>query len=297
MVRTGDLLTGYYRSSAGWILIHTGSTQDQAGDVNFGPSVWSQNVIFGGQTTKVGFNNFIVTSGQVLCPSLNLTPTGGPIGTKVQVQGSGFSRSNFGLDQVVVDFDDMFLGIGSSTNGNFVFTFNVPDAQPGFHLVKAIDETTGISTFANFTVTRIDTLAINLDVGTLYFPGDNATIYILATLSGAPLNSTTLQLQLTLTRPDGSNVALTNTFIGGGLFRAAYAVPKVGPIGTYAIIAKAHVTNAQNASALATFEVKATWLSAQGPALTMTAVALTGVVAVAAVVWRKGIFRSKNDLG
>jgi hypothetical protein len=140
-------------------------------------------------------------------------------------------------------------------------------------------------------------LAINLDVGTLYFPGDNATIYILATLSGAPLNSTTLQLQLTLTRPDGSNVALTNTFIGGGLFRAAYAVPKVGPIGTYAIIAKAHVTNAQNASALATFEVKATWLSAQGPALTMTAVALTGVVAVAAVVWRKGIFRSKNDLG
>jgi len=295
MVRTGNLLTGYYRSSAGWALIHTGSTQDQAGDVTFGPSVWSGNDVFGVQTTKVGFNNFAVTSGQVLCPSLNLSPWSGPIGTKVRVQASGFPTSSFGSDQVIVNFDDMFVGIATNTNGLFTFIFNIPDAQPGPHLVKAIDEFTGTSVSANFTVTRVESLAINLDVGTLYFPGDTATIYALATLSGTPLNSTTLQLQLTLTRPDGSNVTLSDTFMGAGLFRATFTVPKTGPIGTYAVVAEARVASVQDASALTTFEVKPTWLSAQTSTLTATAVALTGAVAVVAVGWRKGFFRSKID--
>ncbi len=295
MVRTGGMLTGYYRSTTGWIMIHTGPTQDNAGDVHFGFSAWSGNPTFVGRTTKIGFNNFTVSSGQISCPAFNLSPTSGPIGTKVQIQASGFPSSNYGPDQVIVSFDDNFIGIATNTNGDFSFTFNVPDAQPGLHIVKAIDELSGGSAAADFTVTRIDTLAINLDVGTLYFPGDTAAIYTLATLSGTPLNSTVLQLQLTLTKPDGSKITLNNTFVGGGLFRSTYTIPQAGPIGTYAIVAKAHVTNAQDASALATFEVKPTWLSAQAPALATTAVALTGAVAVAGVLWRKGIFRGKID--
>jgi len=55
------------------------------------------------------------------------------------------------------------------------------------------------------------------------------------------------------------------------------------------------VADVQDASALTTFEVKPTWLSAQAPALTTTAVALTGALAVGAVVWKRGIFRSKLD--
>jgi hypothetical protein len=192
-------------------------------------------------------------------------------------------------------FDDMFLGVASNPNETFNFTFNIPDAQPGLHLVKALDVFDGVSVYANFTVTGIDTLRINVDVGTLYFPGDTATIYTLATLSGAPLNSTTLQLRLTLTKPDGSNVTLANTFVGGGMFKSTYPIPTAGPIGTYAIVANAHVTNVQDESALTTFEVKPTWLAAQGPALTATAIALTGAVAIAGVAWRSGIFRSKID--
>jgi YVTN family beta-propeller protein len=238
-----------------------------------------------------------IISGQSLCPSLNVSPRSGPIGTKVRVQVSGFPASNVGPGQVIMNFDDMLLGIATNTSGNFSFTFNVPDAQPGLHLVKAIDEFTGTSVAANFTVTRVDTLSINVDVGTLYFPGDAATIYTLATLSGTPLNSSTLQLRLTLTTPDGSNVTLSNVFVGGGLFKATYTVPKAGPIGTYAIVAKAHVANVQDASALTAFEVKPTWLSAQGSGLTATALALTGVVAVTALVWRKGVFRTKSTDG
>ena len=79
------------------------------------------------------------------------------------------------------------------------------------------------------------------------------------------------------------------------MFKSAYTIPTTGPIGTYAVVAKAHVADVQDASALTTFEVKPTWLSAQAPALTTTAVALTGALALGAVVWKRGIFRSKLD--
>jgi hypothetical protein len=294
MVRMGDLLTGYYLNSGRWIQIHTGPTVN-TGDIHFGFGAWSHNVVFLGQEVKVGFDNFVVTSGRLLCPSMKLSPATGPVGTKVEVQASGFPPFSQGPDQVRVSFDDGFLGIATNTNGNFSFTFNVPDAQPGPHLVKAIDEFTNTLAAANFTVTRVDTLTLSLDVGTLYFPGDTAVMYTLASLSGTPLNSTTVQLQLMLFRPDGSNLTLTSTLVGSGLFRAAYTVPKSGPIGTYAIVVKAHVTNVQAASALATFEVKPSWLSSQAPALTTAAVALTGAIGVATIVWRKSIFRNKID--
>jgi hypothetical protein len=294
MVRTGSLLTGYYLHAGSWVQIHTGPTVN-LGDIHFGFSAWSHNAIFLGQVVKVGFNNFVVNRGQLLCPTLRLSPTSGPIGTKVQVQAFGFPTSVYGPDQVIVSFDDMFLGIATNINGNFSFNFNIPDAQPGLHFVKAIDESTGASAAAGFTVSQVQVLAIAVDVGTLYFPGDTAAIYTLATLTGTPLNSTTLQLQLTLMRPDGSNATLTSTFVGGGLFRASYTVPKTGPIGTYAILAKAHVANVQDASALATFEVKLSWLSSQGPAVATAAIALTGATAVAAIVWRKGVFRNRID--
>ncbi|HEV2119225.1 MAG TPA: hypothetical protein VGS11_03815 [Candidatus Bathyarchaeia archaeon] len=239
---------------------------------------------YAGNPAGVVFGGFFIVS------SIHLNPGSGPIGTQVLVQGSGIPSI-----QVEVTFDDVFLGIASPTNGSFSFTFNVPEAQPGPHLVKTVDPFSKISVIANFTVTRIDTLSINVDVGTLYFPGDTASIYTLATISGAPLNFTTLRLQLTLTRPDGSNVSLTATYIGSGMFRSSYRIPTNGAVGTYAVVARAHVSNVQDASALTTFEVKPTWLSAQGPALTTTAVALTGALAVGVVVWKRGIFRSKID--
>ena len=80
------------------------------------------------------------------------------------------------------------------------------------------------------------------------------------------------------------------------MFKAVYPIPKTGPVGTYAIVAKAHVAGVQEVSALATFEVKQTWLSAKGPAITTAAVTLTGLAAVATtVVWRKGMFKTKNE--
>src|SRR3989441_13167766 len=183
---------------------------------------------------------------QELCSAARLElPRSRLVQAADQLERRSWCKARESSRQLEMTFDDMFLGIASNTNETFNFTFNVPDSQPGLHLVKALDVLNGISVVANFTVTGIDTLAVNVDVGTLYFPGDTATIYTLATVSGTPLNSTTLRLQLTLTKPDGSNATLTSTFIGGGMFRSTYTIPSTGQIGTYALVAKGHVANAQ----------------------------------------------------
>jgi|GEM_PF-2363331 len=291
LVRFGGFETGYYMSSGNWVMIHNGPSITQ--DVHLNMVAWSHDIYFAHTFVKVAFENLTLNQGSATCPAVTLSPTSGPVGTKVVVQGSGFPASAYGSGTIMVDFDDMLLGFAIATNGTFSFTFNIPDAQPGPHGVKALDELIGVSAVTNFQVTQINIIALSVDVGTLYFPGDTVAIYTLATLSGAPLNSTTLQLQLTLTRPDGSNITLVSSSIGGGLFKGTYPIPKTGPIGTYSIVARAHVANVPDKAALTTFEVKLTWLSAQGPALTTTALAMTGALAVAAIVWRKGILRTK----
>ena len=293
LTRSGGFETGYYFSSGSWVTIHTGPSSTQ--DIHLDLVAWSHNYAFTHTFVKVAFDNFTLNHGSATCPAVVLSPSSGPLGTKVVVQGSGFPASIYGPDTVIVTFDDMLLGFITDTNGTFSFTFNIPDAQPGAHLVKALDEATGTSAAASFQVTQVNTLALSVDVGTLYFPGDTVAIYTLATLSGTPLNSTSLQLLLTLTRPDGSNITLASSSIGSGLFKASYPIPKTGLIGTYSIVARAHVANVQDTAALTTFEVKLTWLSAQGPALTTTAVAtaLTGLVALGTIGWRKGFFRTK----
>src|SRR5438552_15966388 len=96
-------------------------------------------------------------------------------------------------------------------------------------------------------------------------------VYRLATVSGTSLYSTTVQLQLTLTKPDGTDITIASTFIGSGLFKATYAIPSTGLIGTYSIVALAHAANVQDASALTTIEVKPTWISPEGQVLTTAA--------------------------
>lgn len=294
LTRTGGLETGYYLTSGNWVMIHTGAAITQ--DIHLNIVAWSHDYAFEHVFVKIAFDNFTLNRGTATCPAITLNPSSGPLGTKVVVQGSGFPTSPIGPSTVVVSFDDMLSGFTTASNGTFSFTFNVPDAQPGAHLVKALDEPTGTSAVANFQVTQVNILALSIDVGTLYFPGDTAVIYALATLSGMPLNSTTLQLHLTLMRPDGSNITLASTFVGSGLFKATYAIPTAGPIGTYAIVAKVHVVNVRDATSLSTFEVKLTWLSAQGPATTTATAtaALTGTVALAALVWRKNFLRGKG---
>jgi hypothetical protein len=198
---------------------------------------------------------------------------------------------------VAVTFDDMSIGSTTNIGGSFTFTFNIPLAQAGVHEIKATDYATGTNATTTFHVTAAQSaLSMSLTVGTVYFPGDTAVTNLLVTSNGVPVASSSLQLNLTLTRPDNSRLALNATSLGGGLFRVLYAIPKTAPLGTYLVLAMAHDSRIGDGSTIASFEVKLPWLSAQGPTIAAAGVASIATLGIALVSWRKGYLkRSSRD--
>lgn len=235
-------------------------------------------------------------------PIISLSPSTGVDGTKVQIQGTGFPLPQqffYGPTGLVeVNFDNMSLGFTFTHNGTFTFTFNVLLSQPGTHGIFAYDPYSGAHASATFTVqpTPTGTLAVSIDMGTIYFPGDTATAYILTTFNGAQVNPSSVQLQVVLFKPDGTNLTLTATSLGSGLYKANYPIPSTGPIlGTYLVLAKAHQPGPIDASALVSFEIKLTWTNSNSGKITIGATTLAGVIGIGAVAWKKGYLRRKTD--
>jgi hypothetical protein len=248
--------------------------------------------------TAAGIISHLVTvSVDVLAPALTASPSSGVLGTKVLVQGSDFPViPNFPFqDNALVSFDDMFLGTAPITNGSFTFVLDMPHAEPGLHTIKALDLNTLAHASTAFIVLPGSSgpLSVSIQVGAIYFPGDTAVISILTTQPGATVDSSKLQLQVLLIRPDGSNVTLTANSVSAGVFRASYTIPKTGSIGTYAILAKASLSG-QNGLGLQTFEVKLSWLSTNSQAIAGVTT-IVGVIGIVALAWRKGYFSRKVE--
>jgi len=240
---------------------------------------------------------------EIVSPLLALTPSVGPAGTKVLLQGSRFPAAlsqPYGLPTTVeVTFDDQFVGYTTMTNTTFNFVFSIPVSQPGVHQIHAYAQLypSPAEATADFTVTPTQgssILALTASVGSIYFPGDTATVYLSSSLNGNP--SDVQMVSLTLLLPNGTTRSLSLSSLRPGLYSASYSVPPTSSIGTYALIATAHL-NGINATALASFEVKPTWLQANGRTLTTaTSIAGTlGTLSILAVVWRKGYFTKRKD--
>ena len=246
-----------------------------------------------------------LTDGQVTIlppPVLVATPTSGPVGTKVLVQGYGFPVSGVPVGfpvTVEVTFDDQFVGFTTMTNGTFNFVFNVPVAQPGPHQIHAYAQfyPSQAEATANFTVSATPSagaLTLTISVGSIYFPGDTATIYVLSSLNGNPSHVQTVHLTLLL--PNGTARTLSLTSMSPGVYRASYSVPATNSIGTYALVATAQI-NGLNATALGSFEVKPTWIQSNSRNITTagTVIGAVGTVSVLGLAWRKGYFTKRKD--
>jgi len=298
IARTGGFATGYYMNGSTWVQIHSGPVDAQ--DVGFAFAAWSHDYLFSHQTEKVAFSNFTLNSGQLLCPALTLNPSSGPIGTLVTVRGNGFPTAQSYspiFPTVAITFDDMSIGSTTNNGGSFTFTFNIPLAQAGLHEIKATDYASGTNASTTFDVTPAQSaLSMSLTVGTVYFPGDTAVTALLVTSNGVPVSSSSLKVNFTLTRPDNSRLALNATSLGGGLFKVSYSIPKTTLLGTYLVLAVARDSGIGNGTALASFEVKLPWLTAQGPTIAVAGVASIATVGIALVSWRKGYLkRSPRD--
>jgi len=252
-----------------------------------------------------GSTHSIIVYVQVLPPpTLKVTPTSGTVGAKVLVQGSGFPVE-FGSSEIIVSFDDQLVGFIFIPTTSFNFTFNVPEAQAGAHTVKAFEPfffsgSGSIIATAPFQVLQSPTgLTVSLDIGTIYFPGDGATAFILVNQNGQPASPADLQVTVQLIRPDGSMQLLTATKISTGIYRAVFTIPaaSANPLGTYAMIANAHSSSLGDSTALGSFEVKPTWFAQNSKAITTgaTLVGSVGVVGMVGLAWKKGYLKKKDD--
>ncbi len=236
-------------------------------------------------------------------PVLTATPSSGPVGTQVTLHGSGFPATGvpFGY-QVTVDitFDDQFIGFTTTTNGTFNFVFNVPLAQSGPHKIHAIAQfypSQAVAT-TSFTVTSQPTTggaSLTITTGTIFFPGDTVTIYVLSSLNGTPNTAQTIGLTLLL--PNGTAINLILTSTSPGLYKASYKVASTGTIiGTYALVAAAQINNT-NVTGLGSFEVKPTWLQSNSPKIATAAsiAGVVGTVSILGIALRKGYFRKKDE--
>jgi hypothetical protein len=226
-------------------------------------------------------------------------PSGGPVGTKVQIRGSGFfftSQNGYRPQnqQIWITFDDQFLGEAFTSSSSFTFTFNVPDAQAGAHSVKALQLLAGVNATVAFEVLATpNMLDVKIETGSIYFPGDTATVYVLVSQNGILTPASSLQMRLTLVKPDGSNTTLTVNGISPGLFKAVYIIPTTGGIGTYALLANAQGPGLVQGTGLRSFEVKPTWLSSNGRNLASAGVAI-GAVGMLGFAWKKGYLKRKQ---
>jgi hypothetical protein len=235
-------------------------------------------------------------------PVLTLSPTSGPVGTQVKVHGSGFLNPSvgpfFSPVEIQITFDDQLVGFFFIQGNSFNFTFDVPDAQAGIvHQVHAKEVfPSSLDVQASFLVLPDpSSLTISVSAGTIYFPGDTATIFATLNLNGQP--TTVTSLQVILVRPDGSNITLTTVLVTPGLYKASYLIPTTGSLGTYAIVVKAHQTSSGDGSALTSFEVQPTWLQSHArTVVTATSiVGAAGALGVVALAWRRGYFTRRKD--
>lgn len=197
-----------------------------------------------------------VSEPATLPSSITIDPTSGPLGTKVTVSGSGFTFNS----SVTVKFDDSPMATTTTNvDGSFVAVFNVPVAEAGAHVVKALD---GYGAYAEaaymVTVaggTDVDVLSVEVDVGSVHFRTEAADFYVLTTLNGVPVNVT--EINATIHKPDRTVETLTAENVVTGIYLVAYKISANASDGTYTLSVQADADGVSGAS-LSSFLVSLT---------------------------------------
>jgi hypothetical protein len=178
-----------------------------------------------GRTASALFRVIIIT----------LNPSEGPVGTKVTVNGEGFTPET----QAPITFNDMHIGYAFvDAFGNFTFVFNVPLSMAEMQIVKAF-EAEGYAS-APFTVIDVTPLDVQIDVGVVHFKGEIAEFYSQIVFKGVAVNAT--KLTAVLYGPNGETVSYTYpeniTLIATGLYKITYTIFG-NEIGTYTFVVSA----------------------------------------------------------
>jgi len=158
-----------------------------------------------------------------------LSPTEGPVGTKVVATGLGFPPET----QATVTFNDMLMGYANVDSlGGFSFTLNIPVSNAEYQSVKALD-CEGNCASATFTVVDTAPLNVQIDVGTLYFLGEIAEFYAQTAFKGQAVDASISSA--VLYKPDGNTENLVAQRVAIGLYKIAYTIAG-NETGTYTLV-------------------------------------------------------------
>jgi PKD repeat protein len=190
-------------------------------------------------TDSDGLQDSVTKLVSVSSPGVYVSPTYGPVGTKVMVEGYGFWENQTGE----LYFDDHLLTyyVFTDATGRFNATFNVPLSEPGSHEIRVFfwpppDYELKVNS-TTFIVIDTAPLEVNVDVGTIHFRGETAEFYIQTIYKGTPVDATTIDA--TLFKPDGSHETLSPSKVSTGLYKATYAIPADAQTGSYVLTVEA----------------------------------------------------------
>lgn len=150
-----------------------------------------------------------VVATPVSAQTITLSPDSGPVGTEVEVSGSGFAANS----DVTITFDATQVATTTTDDdGNFTVTFTVPSATAGAHTVTATDAA-GNSASATFTVESDVTISpTSGPVGTV----------VSVTGSGFAANTV---ITITFDGAEVTTAPPTVTTDANGAFTASFKVP------------------------------------------------------------------------
>ncbi len=178
-----------------------------------------------GRTASTPFRVFIIT----------VNPSSGAVGTKVTVEGIGFTPEI----QARITFNDMLMGYALVDSlGNFTFNFTIPISSAEEHTIKAFDSENNYAA-AIFSIIDITPLEVQMDVGTMHFLGETAEFYVQTVFKGQAVNSTIVSV--VLYKPDGTTEELAFQQVATGLYKMVYTILG-NETGTYTLVVAASYT-------------------------------------------------------
>jgi len=93
------------------------------------------------------------------------------------------------------------------------------------------------TTGADIFIEEPPLLDVAIDVGTLYFAGEQVNFYVMTTYHGVSVTPT--QINAVLYNPDGKSVSLVPQAISTGFYKVTYTMPSDASPGTWAIVVEA----------------------------------------------------------
>lgn len=171
----------------------------------------SHTVGASGQTTHAGDVAGVTVT---INPEISVIPASGNVGTSVTANGSGFGKSESGI-QVTYDGKSVATGVSADTKGSWSGTFTIPNSTKGGHTIDAMGASTTADEVPDLTFIVSSAVTIKPASGSV---GDAVTV------AGCGFGGNESGITITL---DGNTIKSDITANSEGCWNSSMTIPDV----------------------------------------------------------------------